>query len=225
MKDELIVPDWPAPGNVVAATTTRRHDDRDLPDGICFLNQVHGAAVVSARELRGSVAPLGADAVTGDAPGDICAVRTADCLPILLSDRNGSEVAAVHGGWRGVLAGVIENTVAAMRSTGGELLAWLGPAISQPAFEVGAEVREAFTERDPAAADHFVANERGRWQADLYGLALQRLADAGVSDVYGGGFCTFKDPERFWSYRRNPECGRMVTYIGLRSRSHDRSYT
>ncbi len=215
VKSELIVPDWPAPGAIVAATTTRNVDSSQLPQGIRFLNQVHGATVMAVRDVRSADAPPDADAVFGDSPGDICAVRTADCLPLLLCAKDGSEIAAVHGGWRGVLAGVIENTIAAMRTDGRDLLAWLGPAISQPAFEVGDEVREAFVTRDAAAATHFDANASGRWQADLYGLARQQLAVTGVTEVYGGDFCTHGEAQRFWSYRRNPDCGRMVTFIAI----------
>ena len=217
MNGELIVPDWPAPDVIVAGTTTRNFAANQLPRGIRFLNQVHGAKAIAINELRRADAPPDADAVFGDSPGDICAVRTADCVPLLLCAVDGSEVAAVHGGWRGVLAGVIENTVAKMRADGEELLAWLGPAISQEAFEVGDEVRESFVAQDAADAAHFEANSRGRWQADLCGLARKRLASAGIRNVHGGGFCTFGDPERFWSYRRNPECGRMVSYILLKA--------
>ncbi len=216
MSSELIVPDWPAPHTIDAGTTTRRFDDSELPQKTRFLNQVHAANVVHVTELLDADTPPDADAVFGDSPGDVCAVRTADCLPLLLCAKDGSEIAAVHGGWRGVLAGVIERTVERMRTDGIDLLAWLGPAISQPAFEVGEEVREAFVTRDPAAAAHFEGNARGRWQADLYGLARQRLAETGVVDVYGGEFCTLGDTERFWSYRRNPDCGRMVSFICIR---------
>ncbi len=216
MNGELIVPDWPAPDVVVAGATTRNFAANRLPQGIRFLNQVHGATAVAVDVLRRADTPPDADAVFGESPGDICAVRTADCVPLLLCARNGSEVTAVHGGWRGVLAGVIENTVAAMRADGEALLAWLGPAISQQAFEVGDEVREAFVAQDAAAAGHFEANARGRWQADLYGLARNRLANAGIRDLYGGGFCTYRDRDRFWSYRRNPDCGRMVSFVAIR---------
>ncbi len=216
MDSEFIVPDWPAPDAIVAGTTTRSVAANRLPQGIRFLNQVHGATAIAMQDLRRADTAPDADAVFGDSPGDICAVRTADCVPLLLCARDGSEIAAVHGGWRGVLAGVIENTVAAMRADGKELLAWLGPAISREAFEVGDEVREAFVAEDAADAAQFEANARGRWQADLYGLSRKRLANAGIRDVYGGEFCTFGDPERFWSYRRNPECGRMVSFVSIR---------
>ena len=143
-------------------------------------------------------------------------VRTADCLPVLLCSTDGAVAAAAHAGWRGLAAGVIENAIAAMKiKDSGRILAWLGPAISQPAFEVGDEVRAAFVAQDVAAADCFERNSRGRWQADLYGLARQRLAAVGVTQIYGGGFCTYQDVERFYSYRRDPDCGRMVSFVAM----------
>jgi YfiH family protein len=187
----------------------------DAPPDAVFLNQVHGARVVTIKDVVSATSLLDADAVTGNRPGDICCVRTADCLPLLLCAKDGSEVAAIHGGWRGVLAGVIENTVAALNTRPSELLAWLGPAISQPAFEVGGEVRDAYMQRDPHSAVCFAPNEGGRWQADLYGLGRMRLADAGVEAVYGAEWCTFGDSERFHSFRRDPKCGRMVSFIRM----------
>ena len=216
MHNELIVPRWPAPDNVVAGTTPRGYNGSGLPAELRFLNQVHGSAVVVARDVRDSSLPLDADAVIGNAAGDCCAIKTADCLPLLICAEDGCEVAAAHCGWRGVLAGIVENTVASLQSDSNRLLAWLGPAISQPAFEVGGEVRQAFVDSDGAAQECFIANARGRWQADLYGLARQRLARAGVEQVFGGNDCTYNDAGRFWSYRRDPECGRMVSFILIR---------
>lgn len=212
----VIRPDWPAPDNVVAGTTTLLTDAAELPRDLKLLNQVHGAVVVSAETVRQAEKPLDADAVTGQRSGDLCAVRTADCLPVLFCSRDAAEIAAAHAGWRGLAAGVLENTVAAMSVPPTQLMAWLGPAISQKNFEVGSEVREAFIAHDPRAAACFERNERGRWQADLYGLARQRLATCGLQAVYGGQWCTFADADRFHSYRRNPECGRMVSYIHLK---------
>jgi len=210
-----IRPDWPAPDNVVAGTTTVLTDAAELPRDLKLLNQVHGATVVSAEAVRQADRPLDADAVTGRR-GDVCAVRTADCLPVLFCSRDADEIAAAHAGWRGLAAGVLENTVAAMSAAPAHLMAWLGPAISQANFEVGSEVRDVFVAHDPRAAEFFEQNERGRWQADLYGLARQRLARCGLEAVYGGQWCTFADADRFHSYRRNPECGRMVSYIHLK---------
>ena len=207
---EWIKADWPAPEGVIAGTTLRGWGDNPLPvaGAPSWLTQVHGNRVVEA----GSFDSPEADASIGSA-GDVCVVRTADCLPVLFSSRDGSAVAAAHAGWRGLAAGVLENTIAAMRLDGQETLAWFGPAISQPAFEVGEEVKEAFVSHDSAAESCFIENERGRWQADLYGLARQRLAAVGVTDVYGGGLCTFTDTERFYSYRRKPRSGRLLSFI------------
>lgn len=210
----IITPDWSVPGNVTAGTTTL--DAGDLPVEPKFLNQVHGATVVTAEAVRQADEPLDADAVTGRNPGDLCAVRTADCLPVLFCSRDGDEVAAAHAGWRGLAAGVLENTIAAMNTSPRHLVAWLGPAISQANFEVGREVRDAFVSQDPLAAACFEENERDRWQADLYGLARQRLRHVGLEAVFGGRWCTFADTDRFHSYRRDPDCGRMVSFILLK---------
>jgi YfiH family protein len=188
------------------------HDDDDLK----LLNQVHGAIVVSAAAVRQADEPLDADAVTGRSRGDLCAVRTADCLPVLFCSREGDEVAAAHAGWRGLAAGILENTIAAMSSPPAYLIAWLGPAISQANFEVGNEVRDVFIAQDPGAAACFEQNARGRWQADLYGLARQRLARSGLKAVFGGQWCTFAEADRFHSYRRDPDCGRMVSFVLLK---------
>ena len=212
----MILPDWPAPPNVFAGTTVIGTRDDELPVGIRFLNQVHGARVVAVADLRAASTPPDADAVTGHSAGDVCAVRSADCLPVLFCARDGSEIAAAHAGWRGLAAGVLENTVAALRTAPAELLAWLGPAISQANFEVGGEVREAFVDQDAGAAACFEANARGRWQADLYALAVRRLSGCGVIAISGARWCTFADPRRFHSYRRDPDCGRMVSFAGLK---------
>jgi len=212
----IITPDWPAPASVLAGSTTRDSETGLLPEGLLTLNQVHGAVVVPAAALRDANEPLDADAVTGQAPGDVCAVRTADCLPVLFCSMDGKRVGAAHAGWRGLAAGVLENTVQAMGVVPGNLLAWLGPAISQPNFEVGDDVREAFLAQDEQAGAGFVPNERGRWQADLYALARQRLVGAGVEAIYGGGWCTYADSERFYSYRRSRDTGRMVSFVALK---------
>ena len=213
MNDRVIPAEWAAPPGIEAGTITVLGNDRDLPASAQFLKQVHGNAVVSLQALRAAAEPLQADAVTGDMPGDLCVVQTADCLPVLVATRDGSEIAAAHAGWRGLAAGVVENTIAALQAPASEVLVWLGPAISVAAFEVGDEVREAFTAHDEAAASHFTRNARGRWQADLYGLARQRLAAVGVTNVSGGGMCTYLDRERFSSYRRDPGCGRLLSFV------------
>jgi YfiH family protein len=168
---------------------------------------------VSADEVA---APPEADAGIASQPGTVCAIMIADCLPVLLTDRAGTRVAAAHAGWRGLSGGVIENTVDALREAGAdaaELMAYLGPAIGPAAFEVGADVRDAFVSRDPEAALAFQAHRPQKWLADLFMLARQALAHAGVSAVYGGGQCTFSDPARFFSYRRDKTTGRMAALI------------
>ncbi len=209
-----IAADWPAPDGVFAGTLLRgtRLEALQLPGEPCWLEQVHGAdAVVAA----GYDVPPRADGVVSRSADHICVIRTADCLPVLLCADDGHAVAAAHAGWRGLSGGVIESTVALMDCAPQRLLAWLGPAISQSAFEVGAEVRAAFVGQEAGDARFFGANERGRWQADLYGLARRRLESLGVTRISGGGFCTFNDAARFHSYRRDPSCGRMVSFVAL----------
>jgi YfiH family protein len=212
----VIQADWPAAANVVAGTTTRIASDDALPPGIRYLNQVHGASVVPVVSIRESDEPVDADAVFGRERGDCCAVRTADCLPVLFCAKDGRAAGAAHAGWRGLAAGVLENTVAAMGVPEADLLVWMGPAISQPNFEVGEEVRDAFLKEDPAASGLFIPNARGRWQADLYGLARRRLSALGIAAIYGGRWCTFADAERFYSYRRAADSGRMVSFVLLK---------
>jgi hypothetical protein len=185
-----------------------------LPAEPVWLQQVHGTRVVDAAAV--SAAPEADGAVT-DRAGVVCAVLTADCLPLVLVARDGGRVAVAHAGWRGLSAGILEATVAAMRIPAADLLAWLGPAISQPAFEVGGEVRERFVADDAGAARCFEANERGRWQADLYGLARLRLGRCGIAAIGGGGRCTYTELDDFFSYRRDGECGRMATFAFRRS--------
>ncbi len=185
--------------------------DWQLPGEPCWLEQVHGIAVVEPDRD----ATRAADGAVTSRPGTVCAILTADCLPVLLCERSGRRVGAAHAGWRGLAAGVIEAAVAAMRYPPEELLAWLGPAIGPAAYEVGDEVRAAFVGRDRAHASAFTKNARGRWQADLYALARRRLALAGIDAVYGGGCCTFSEPERYFSHRREAPCGRMASLIWL----------
>lgn len=189
-----------------------------LPAEPVWLNQVHGVQVVDAAALGGSGEVPDADASFAQQPGVVCVVQTADCLPVLLCDAAGSVVAAAHAGWRGLAGGVLENTVARMRSAGaGELMAWLGPAIGPENFEVGAEVKAAFEQHDPRAADAFVARTAapGKYLADLYQLARLRLQGCGVASVYGGGRCTVQEAEDFYSFRRDRVTGRMATLIWL----------
>lgn len=205
--------DWPAPENIVAGTTLRSSEAFAFPTEPQWLNQVHGRRVVRVGSADFEAGPPEADAAVASRPGDLCVVKTADCLPILLCSADGSEIAAVHAGWRGLASGVIEATITTMTTPAVELMAWFGPAISQAAFEVGGEVREAFLAHDTAANEAFTENERGRWQADLDRLARQRLAASDVDAIYGGGLCTYADKERFFSYRRDGDTGRLFSFI------------
>ena len=238
-----ITPDWPAPQNVRAAVTTRvggvsvgcysslnlgshvgddpaavaenrRRVERalKLPRTPTWLDQVHGTNVVEAGEYE---EPPTGDASFGTRPGVVCAVLTADCLPVLLCDDQGGGVAAAHAGWRGLGEGVLSETVQTLGFAPERLLAWLGPAIEPSAFEVGDEVREHFVNRDPRFAEAFERNMRRRWQADIYALARVELRRLGVERIYGGGFECFADHERFFSYRRDKQTGRMATMIWL----------
>ena len=240
--EHLIIPDWPAPFNVKAMQTTRRggvskapYDTLNLglhvgdsamaveqnrmrlshffPSEPVWLEQVHGTMVADADSA--SCLPR-ADACIGRR--GVCVVMTADCLPILLCDKAGTVVGAVHAGWRGLAAGVIEATAAAMNVEPENLMAWLGPAISQPAFEVGEEVRAAFVDLDSEAALAFVSGAPGKYQADIYALARRRLNVLGIRNVYGGNRCTYRETEHFFSYRRDGVTGRMGTFIWLQER-------
>lgn len=194
-----------------SVATNRRllKESLPLPAEPFWLNQVHGKSVAKVGRVDGC--PPNADASFCDGPGLVCAVMTADCLPVLLCERSGSRVAAAHAGWRGLADGVLESTVEAMG--GGDLLAWLGPAIGPEAFEVGAEVRQAFLERLGECDAAFRQTDESHWLADLYALARLALARVGVSEVYGGEHCTYSDAGRFFSYRRDGQTGRMATLI------------
>lgn len=238
---DWIVPDWPAPPRVRALVTTRSggvstgpytslnlglrvNDDpatvernrarlrSHLPEEPRWLNQVHGNRVVDAGELH---RPIEADAAVSRTTGAVCAVMIADCMPVLLADRAGTVVGAAHAGWRGLAAGVLENTVLAMAVSPADLVAWLGPAIGPAAFEVGAEVRDAFVAQDAGAASAFVDHRPGKWLADLFTLARRRLHAIGVNEIHGGGLCTVADPARFYSHRRDRITGRMAALIWL----------
>lgn len=243
MSLDLIFADWSAPPNVRAACTTRvggvsvgpwaglnmgrsGGDDSaavsenrrrvraalNLPAEPCWLRQVHGIRVA---HMPQDAAEPEADASTTTAAGVVCAVQAADCLPVLLCDAGGSVVGAAHAGWRGLSAGVLEATVAAMAVPPARLLAWLGPAIGPEAFEVGEEVRQAFVAADVAAAAAFRAGAPGKHYADLWMLARQRLRRAGVERISGGGLSTHADPARFYSYRRDGVTGRMAALVWI----------
>lgn len=196
----------------VAANRLLLREAAHLPAEPLWLEQVHGSAV--ARHEGAASVPR-ADAAVAFAPGRVCAVMTADCLPVVLADRGGMRVGVSHAGWRGLLDGVLQSTIAALAVPAAELHAWLGPAIGRDAFEVGPEVREAFLARVPGSGACFSGNARGRHLADLYGLATLVLGQAGVANVHGGGWCTHGDAARFFSYRRDGVTGRMATLAWL----------
>jgi YfiH family protein len=200
----------------VATNRARLVQALGLPHPPLWLRQVHGTDVIRHPGPGAEPAePPVADAAYTAEPGAVLAVLTADCLPVALARADGSAVAIAHAGWRGLAAGVLGATVAALGSGPGELIAWLGPAIETEAFEVGAEVRAAFLARHAAAAACFHANQRGRWQADLAGLARLELAALRVDAVYGGGEGTYGAGHRWYSYRRDPATGRMATLAWL----------
>ncbi len=183
-----------------------------LPSSPLWLKQVHGVDVVR-RETGASGDEPVADASVTSMRGVVLAILTADCLPVVFAADDGGEVAAAHAGWRGLAAGVLEATIAAMRTPAEHVIAWLGPAAGPLAYEIGAEVYRAFVDRDPAAVAAFVATRPGHWRVDLYALARLRLAQAGVTRVHGGGLCTISDPQRFFSHRRDARTGRMATLV------------
>ncbi|MGM0571651.1 peptidoglycan editing factor PgeF [Marinobacter sp.] len=245
MSSELPVlhPDWPAPAKVRALCTTRAGGVSSAPwasmnlgdhvgdnhgdvlenrrrlahwahlesDNFYWLQQVHGTDVAVLPDSERV-----ADAAVTDRPGQVCAILTADCLPVLFCDQAGTRVAAAHAGWRGLAAGILENTVRRF-PVPEELMAWLGPAIGPEQFEVGPEVREQFL-ADSRDADRFFAlspAQPGHFMADIYGLARYRLERLGVTRVFGGGLCTVSEPQRFFSYRRDGQTGRMASCIWL----------
>lgn len=240
---QWIVPDWPAPGRVRAFVTTRQGgvsegnyasmnlgtssgDDsgkvarnrlivrEHLPRMPRWMKQVHGTTVADLSVL-GERDVAVADAAVTQAGGDAAVVLTADCMPVFFSDRQGKRAAVAHAGWRGLAAGVLENTLASLRADPAEVVAWMGPAIGPDAFEVGPEVKEAFENSDPAAGDAFRPHKPRKFMADLYALARMRLAKAGVRAIHGGGFCTFSETDRFFSYRRVQHSGRMGAFIWI----------
>jgi YfiH family protein len=200
-------------GDDPAAVAENRHrlaTRLGLPAPPCWLAQVHGTAVVDVDDAP--EAPV-ADAAVAFRAGRVLAVLTADCLPVVFASRDGCAIGIAHAGWRGLAAGVLERTIAALGVPPADLVAWLGPAIGPAAFEVGAEVRAAFVGAAPGDAAAFVANARGRWQADLPALARARLARAGLGAVTASGLCTQADPARFYSHRRDPAAGRQATLV------------
>lgn len=239
-KASIIFPDWPAPANVKALQTTRHggysqgnyqglnfgdhvkdnpltvNQNRQLLNAIVptepvWLNQVHGVRVIDAAL---STCLESADAAFTTHKNTVCVTMTADCLPVLLCDTSGTVVAAVHAGWRSLCDGVIEETVKAMAVDASLLMAWLGPAIGPNAFEVGAEVRAQFVEQDAQAVQAFKPHG-DKFLGNLYQIATQRLNRLGVTHIYGGGECTYSNPETYFSFRRDGDTGRMASLIWL----------
>lgn len=235
---QKITPDWPAPECIQAFTTTRQGgvsaspwdsfnlgsncgdqqqhviSNREilraaLPAEPNWLEQVHGSEVIRVGEFQNIAV---ADASWSDQTGTVCAVLTADCLPVLLCTTNGSHIAAAHCGWRSLAAGVLENTITAMQVDPRDLLVWFGPAISAVNYEVGSEVYQAFVEKHPQNKQAFTASRAGHWQADLIMLARLSLGSLGVYAFYGGQYCTYAE-QQFYSYRRDGQTGRMVSLI------------
>jgi YfiH family protein len=206
---------------LVRANRAWLRETASLPAEPLWLEQVHGIEVVvnTGSPVVDAVPPR-ADAAVAFEPGRVCVVMTADCLPVVFADRAGTRIGVAHAGWRGLVGGVLEATVDALRAPPAELVAWLGPAIGPDSFEVGAEVRDAFIARDAANAGSFTVNAAGRHQADLYALARQSLARAGVRTVTGGGRCTQRESAQFFSFRRDGgRTGRMATLAWLTAAS------
>jgi purine-nucleoside/S-methyl-5'-thioadenosine phosphorylase / adenosine deaminase len=240
---DLIIPNWPAPNNIKAISTTRHGgyslapyaqlnlgshvgDDphlveqnheyitqsANLPEEPRWLDQVHGTTVINSQHWHQDIK---ADAVFSQHTDHVCAVMTADCLPILLCNQQGNTVAAIHAGWRGLAAGIIEKTLQTFSCEPSEIMAWLGPSIGPSQFEVGLEVYELFVANDPIASEAFKIKDPQHYLADIYLLARQRLQENNVEKVFGGDFCTVSDEERFFSYRRDGITGRMASMIWI----------
>ncbi|MGO2305924.1 MAG: purine nucleoside phosphorylase YfiH [Providencia sp.] len=239
----LIFPDWPQPKNIASCSTTRIggvslppfdslnlgcHVDDDpkavsenrcrlislaqLPQQPLWLEQVHGTTVLHLD--NGIIKSKQADAVYTNTVEQVCAIMTADCLPVLFCNKNGTEVAAAHAGWRGLCNGVLENTVAKFSCPPDEIMAWLGPAIGPEKFEVGAEVRDAFLNQSSEFSLAFTSHG-DKYLADIYLLARKKLQAVGIISIYGGSFCTVTEENRFFSYRREGKTGRMASLIWI----------
>ncbi len=197
-----------------AVTANREHLTRCLPTEPLWLKQVHGTKTIAATAHPGTTSPE-ADAIWTQNRDRVCAVMTADCLPILVTDQEGTQVAAIHAGWRGLAAGIIEEALKPFQGRSARLLAWLGPCIGPKAFEVGTEVYRAFLDDDPEAEQAFQAQNSGRWMADLQHLARIKMTRCGISDIYADSSCTYSDHKRFYSFRRDGQTGRMATLIWI----------
>jgi len=240
----MIYPNWPAPDNIKAMTTTRNEggvsvapfdslnladhlgDDHDavasnrqqlfnlaqLPNTPLWLSQVHGVRVINSVDWQMNIE---ADASFSSTLDHVCCVMTADCLPILVCNRQGTMVAAIHAGWRSLADGIIEATLAEFKCEADDILIWLGPAIGPNQFEVGLDVYQAFTAYSPLAAQAFKQTDKTHYLADIYQLARQRLQALNINTIYGGDYCTLSDPKRFFSYRRDDLTGRMASMIWI----------
>ncbi|MBI1194314.1 MAG: peptidoglycan editing factor PgeF [Gammaproteobacteria bacterium] len=240
---QILVPDWPAPPRIRALMTLRHGgcsaspydgfnvadhvgDDpaavaanrgklrASLPAEPLWLRQVHGTRVLDAADYPISEVPE-ADAIRTRVHDRVCVVMTADCLPILITDHAGTQVAAIHAGWRGLAAGIVEATLETFADRTSPLMAWLGPCIGPDAFEVGPDVLQAFTGDAPESRHAFKSGETGRWLADLHALARIKLRRCGVEDIHSDAGCTYNDTDRFYSYRRDGRTGRMATLIWI----------
>ena len=243
MSNNLIYPDWPAPDNIKAVNTARiggissppydgfnlaDHvgDDVDrvasnrdylielaqLPSDPLWLEQTHSTLIIDSQNWHSGIE---ADAMISHNTNHVCVVMTADCLPILLCNQQGDTVAAVHAGWRGLAAGIIEKTIHSFSCNPYDIVAWLGPAIGPNQFEVGEDVYHAFTQHDPQAKLAFQQSDSEHYLADIYRLARQRLNNLGISAIYGGDYCTVTDHQQFFSYRRDGVTGRMTSLIWI----------
>jgi hypothetical protein len=223
----VIVPDWPVPRGVRAFVTTRALGDMRkgaagrerlramVPAEPLWLHQVHGTHVHDAHVAQSSGGALEGDSFVLRGPGPVCAIQAADCMPVVLAGETGDVLGIAHAGWRGLAAGVIEATLGAMEVVPDRVIAWLGPAIGPNAYEVGEDVRDAFLGRDAAAQSAFAAIRPHHWLLDLYAIARQRLARAGIERIFGGTLCTYSDRERFFSFRRDRTSERMAAVAWL----------
>jgi YfiH family protein len=223
----FIQPEWPAPAKIKAYTSLRQSEVSDangikkpelkqilnLPQEPVWIKQVHGTNAVKAIPENQATE---ADAIFTDKPETVCLVQTADCMPVFITNRLGTVVAAVHAGWRGLSQGIIEGTIAKLNMPADDILVWLGPSIGPEKFEVRQDVYDAFTSNHPEAVQAFHKINADQWLADLIMLARQRLASIGIKNIYGGAYCTHTDQERFFSYRRDGKLlGRIVNAIWI----------
>lgn len=234
ISDNYVIPNWPAPKNIKAFTTKRNlnfklgsedlsinrqklHTELNLPSEPFWLTQQHTDTVLELTKQTDLVQPI-ADATFAKEAGLVCAAMTADCVPILVCNTKGTQVAAIHAGWKGIAGGIIEQTIKAMDIDPNELLAWMGPAISKTAFKVGLDFIDIFTKLNPDNKAAFVLGSENNYYADIFYLASQCLKNAGVTKIYGGEYCTFSQADLFFSYRRDSDIsGRMASLIWIES--------